>query len=310
MEPGEATSQSVLRPQLRGLTRVGGRSAARPTQASAQPLPPLAAALARAARSQDEDAETLACLRHQKEAPADLACAVLRDWVARQPTVVASAAVTVGAAYVRVLHGTVHWGGREDDEHDGKFLAAVGDRRGGQDPPWVKVAETCFHRESHHLPEDWAKDSAIGQFFDRAESRCRLFSLGNEEKETAATAVPRCPLLPMEVAAKAAREPTTAGELFLGALRVLPGAGRGRDGSARAQHELGNPGRLPRRGGAHKRDGAQSSTRRWGGAWGRGQRRPRRRRPARRSRGKAAWREFIKPCVWRSKRWRRRKPRR
>jgi len=95
------------------------------------------------------------------------------------------------------------------------FLAAVGDRRGDQDPPWVELEETYFHWEQHYLPKETDKDSAIGKFFGRPENRGKLFDASGEEKEDTAIWVPILPLLPMKVAARAAKQPTTTWELFL-----------------------------------------------------------------------------------------------
>ena len=117
--------------------------------------------------------------------------------------------MTVDDAYVCILHCMTRWDGRAGDEHDGRFLAAVGDRNGAQDPPWVHVNETYFHWEQQFLPKNTGKDSAMGAFFSRRENRGMLFDASGKEKNDAATWVPRYPLLPMKVAAKVAKKPPT-----------------------------------------------------------------------------------------------------
>ena len=114
------------------------------------------------------------------------------------------------------------------------FLAAVGDRRGTQDPPWVELDEGYFHWEQHHLPKETGADSAIGKFFSRAENRAKLFDASGEDMEDTATWVPIYPLLPMKVAATPAKQPTTAWELRAELDKF--GAGRGDGVKAVLQH--------------------------------------------------------------------------
>jgi len=214
LAPGE-TPASALRPRRIG--GAGGGEVPSPARAAARgpPPSPLAAALARGARNQDEDAEILHDFRHQKEKPEVAAYARCRDWVARATSIVAAAAMSGTCAYVRLLHALTQWNGRAGDEHDGKFLAAVGDRSGMVDPPWVEVDETYFGWEEHYLPKDRSNNSAIAQFFRRPENRGRFFDASGEEKEDAATWVPIYPLLPLKVAKKAAENAMTPWEIFL-----------------------------------------------------------------------------------------------
>ena len=175
----------------------------------------LGAALARAAKDQDEDAETVADFAVQASKPT--CYATYRDWMARQTTVVAAAGVMGSGVYVSIIHAVTQWDawGRASDEHDGAFIAAVGDRSGAQDPPWVEVRAENFYWKECHLLKATGNNSAVVTFYTDHANCLKLFDAGGEAKETAGMWVPRHPMLPMKVAAIAVKKAITPWELFL-----------------------------------------------------------------------------------------------
>ena len=127
LAPGERLEDGIRPRRLEGTPARNTPPRARPT---ARPPATLATALTTAAKEQDEDAEIIDDFRFQKERPGLFAYSTFRNWAARKTTVLAAAAMTVGGAYVRVLYGLTRWDGRAGDEHDGRLLAAVGERSG------------------------------------------------------------------------------------------------------------------------------------------------------------------------------------
>ena len=129
-------------------------------------------------------------------------------------------AMVAKSACVRLIHSLTFYEtmGRSD-EHDGAFLAAMGDRDGDQDPTWVEVPPQHFRWAQHTLPKDTSDSSAIATFYSRRENRLKMFDATGEEMEDTATWVPVYPIIPMEVAAAAAKrektKPMTHWELYL-----------------------------------------------------------------------------------------------
>ena len=57
---------------------------------------------------------------------------VFRDWLANQMTIVVAAGIMTGDKYVRPMHSLMLWTSRRaDEEHNGVFFAAVGERVDG-----------------------------------------------------------------------------------------------------------------------------------------------------------------------------------
>ena len=84
---------------------------------------------------------------------------VFRDWLACQMKAVIAVGIMTGKKYMRPLHSLMQWNAhRVDDEHDGAFVAVVGDRVDSQDSLWVKVSIEGLGWTAVNLPINTANN--------------------------------------------------------------------------------------------------------------------------------------------------------
>ena len=106
--------------------------------------------------------------------------------------------------------------GCRPDQYNGKYLAAIWDRTGEADPPYVKVKKTYFKWREVKTFKEVDDDSVISKFYDEEANRlkCSDPAAVTADLETNRSWFPKLPMIPVKVVIKVMKKPTTAWELL------------------------------------------------------------------------------------------------
>ena len=186
------------------------------------PMPPdtptLVEGLKLVAEEQAEDEDVVADMEIQGEKPPSR-YEPIREHVVLQEDLFVVVAMMDGP-FVQPLHSFIKYAatGRRPCQYNGMYMAAVGDRVGLADPPYMKVKKTYFEWIKGKPIKDASDSGPIASFYDDATNRMSFFNPSGTETEPLLVDTdvwfPRMPMIPAEVAVIVASIPTTPWELY------------------------------------------------------------------------------------------------
>ena len=194
-------------------------SGERNTQSEENPLPSLTPtlieSLQKLGEEQAEDEDVLTDMKIQGKTRPN-SYKVFREHAVLQDELFVVVAM-MNSQFVQPLHSFIKFAssGRQSCQYNGEYLAAIGDRVGQADTPYVKVKKSYFDWKEAKPVKRLDDTSEITSFYDDGYNRIKNFDPAGMDAEVEETGVyvPKIPLVPAEVALKIATTPTTPWEL-------------------------------------------------------------------------------------------------
>ena len=186
-----------------------------------QALPPphkrsaLIKPLKKLAEDQGKDADVIADMKMQgKTKPTDLG--IFWEYVVIQEELFVIVGM-MGRPFVQPLYSSIKLSapGHRPDQYDGEYLAVIGDHTEEAGPPHIKVKKTYFEWREVKIVKEVDDDSRISNStIMRNRLKCFDLATATPDQETVGIWSPKLPIIPVNVAIKVAKKPSTGWELF------------------------------------------------------------------------------------------------